>query len=181
MRISKLLGLGLAFGLAGNVAASPIIGGQQVLVTTTGEVKATFLAGYASYSDDLLLYLPTNGLGIIFNNQTTPVGTQFNLGNYAAGTELEFQIHVLNTGHTWYSGEATRNADGLAHSAVINDWSPGQTLVGFEDLLGGGDMDYDDLAFSLTNVTGQAIPEPGTLALVGLGLIALAGATRRRA
>jgi hypothetical protein len=42
-------------------------------------------------------------------------------------------------------------------------------------------MDYDDLAFSLTNVTGQAIPEPGTLALVGLGLIALAGATRRRA
>lgn len=179
MRIAKIIGLA-ALALACPIIAAPIIGGE-IHVVKDGAVQATFLAGYGAYSDDLLLYLPTNGIGIIFNNQTTPVGTVFNLGNYTAGTELTFQIHVLNTHSDWFSGDAFRNADGMAHNMVINDWAPGLTLVGFEDLVNGGDEDYDDLAFSLTNAHGSAaVPEPAGIALFGLGLAGLGIAFRRR-
>ncbi len=47
------------------------------------------------------------------------------------------------------------------------------TTVGFEDLLGGGDLDFNDFEFQLTNVIdpppAQA-PAPTVLALLGLGL-----------
>ena len=57
---------------------------------------------------------------------------------------------------------------------VINDWSPGNTLVGFEDMWEDSDEDFNDLAFSLTNAAGtEAVPEPGTLALFGIGLASL--------
>ncbi len=180
MRITKTIGLGALLLVAANVSADPIIGGQ-VVVAQDGAVNATFLAGYGSFSDDLLLYLPTNGYGVIFNNQTTAYGTVFDLGTFSAGTELQFQIYVMNTGATWYSGDAARNSDGLAHNMVINEWAPGMTVVGFEDLVGAGDQDYDDLAFGLSNAYGTpAVPEPGTVGFLGLGLIGLAWAGRRK-
>lgn len=86
-----------------------------------------------------------------------------NLGNYTAGQELCFQIHVLNTNSNWYSGNASLNAVRMAHNMVINDWAPSQTLIGFENLINGGVKDYDDLAFSLMNVQASAVPEPTTL------------------
>lgn len=179
IKIAKLFGFA-ALTLVCPLAANPIIGGE-IYVVNDGAVQATFLAGYASYSDDLLLYLPANGFGIIFNNQTTAVGTVFNLGNYTAGSELIFQIHVLNTGNVWFSGNASRNADGVAHNMVINDWgTPGITSVGFEDLVGAGDKDFDDLAFSLTNASGSAVPEPGSLVMFAMGTGMLGLLLRRK-
>lgn len=48
-------------------------------------------------------------------------------------------------------------------------------IVAFEDLLD-GDFDYNDLIVGISDV--KAVPEPGTLALFGLGLLGL-GMTRR--
>ena len=47
------------------------------------------------------------------------------------------------------------NSDGIAHATVSN-LDEGGTLVGFEDLLGGGDKDYNDLVFSFSNTNTEA-------------------------
>jgi hypothetical protein len=179
--------------------AAPIIGAQ--LFANGGNVFAQFMGATAGFTNELYLFDASNlttplavtgnngslGLGLIFNNQTTPVGTNINLGNFAAGTELVFGIKVLNTGNLFYMGPGVRNADGIAHGAVDNGIAPqfppygvvpaGYVGVGFEDIFGGGDLDYDDLGFAFSNV--RAVPEPLSIALLGFGL-ATFGARRLR-
>jgi len=56
--------------------------------------------------------------------------------------------------------------------------TPGTTLVSFEDILGGGDQDYNDYVFTFRSVT--AVPEPETNVLMLAGLMAVAWLSRRR-
>lgn len=50
-------------------------------------------------------------------------------------------------------------------------------IVGFEDLLA-GDFDYNDLIVGISDV--KAVPEPSTIALLGLGMLGLGLARRRK-
>ncbi|HEU4725629.1 MAG TPA: DUF4114 domain-containing protein [Candidatus Eisenbacteria bacterium] len=62
------------------------------------------------------------------------------------GDELDFALHVQNTGHDFFLGSGDRNADGLSH-AYIRPSVGNRYFVGFEDLMGGGDRDYNDTIF----------------------------------
>lgn len=166
--------------MSGAAAAAPV-GLGDLVVASGGAVTAYFqghTAGYTSY-----LYLQQAGGDLfIFNNQVNNVGDSVNLGSFAAGTELKFYIEVVNTGDVFFTGPGSRNPDGLAHAVVVSEWQPGETFVGFEDLLGGGDEDYDDLKFSFTNTTSTPSPVPlpaAGLLLVG-GLGGLAALRRKR-
>lgn len=183
------------------VSAAPIIGAQ--LFAAGGEVSAIFLGHTAGYTNDLYLFdasdlttpLPVTsvdgvlGTGVIFTNKTSPFLVPINLGFFAAGTELVFGIHVRDTGHTYYLGPGSRNPDGLLHGGIDSGELPvypfagapaGYIGVGFEDIFGTGDRDYDDLGFAFTNVRREVAPEPATLALFALGAAAGARRLRRR-
>ncbi len=184
--------LATSFALVAPLAlkAGPILIGVPV-IATGGDVKAKFVSSNAGDTDLLHLVMPTTfGTGtVIFNNQTTPTGTIVDLGVYAPGTELVFEIvdvsHSPNT--LLFSGDASRNADGFAH-ASLSDLGGGVTLVGFEDLLAsqGSDFDYNDLEFSFTNTrvgkNGGVPDATGTagLMLAGLALVGAAAFKRRR-
>ena len=181
-------------------SAAMIVGTQ--LIATGGPVIAEFMGHTAGFVNELYLFDASDlttplavtgdvgslGQGLIFTNNVTPVGTQVNLGAFAAGTELVFAIYVQNTGFTYYMGPGVRNADGIAHAATDNGLPPqfppygaipaGFVGVGFEDIFGGGDLDYDDLGFAFSNVRVQA-PEPVSLSLFAIGLAGL-GVRRMR-
>jgi hypothetical protein len=161
-----------ATGAHAQPIASPGTEGFSV-VASGGEIFATYQGNSASYSNDLYL----DG-AFIFNNHATPVGTTVSLGNYAANTELIFELKVRNTNYSYFTGPATRNPDDRPHARVQSDWiTAGTTLVSFEDLFN-GPFDYNDLSFSFSNTSGSStppppIPEPQTFLLMMLGLAIL--------
>jgi len=72
--------------------------------------------------------------------------------SFAAGEELRFEIFVHSTGLTYSTGPADRNPDNLAHATVVAT-SPTSLTVGFEDVFGGGDRDYNDVQLRVRMAT----------------------------
>jgi len=119
------------------------------------------------------------------------VGDWVNLGSFKAGTKLDFQLvsNDINGGiyengvKGIFSLDQNLNPDNLQH--VIGYYYKDYLVLGFEDLWGGGDQDYNDTVFAIDigkeNARGVAkIPEPSVaaamFAIAGLGLMK----TRRR-
>jgi hypothetical protein len=184
--VTVLLGL-----LATQARATPI---EPTLIATGGDVVVTFESTGAGYTSYLFLDGPAgDGIGVIFNTWTTELGTAVSLGSFDAGTELVFKLLVWPTADVFYTGAASRNLDGLVHARVES--RAGRVFVGFEDIYGGGDLDYDDLVFAFVNVragidpgvdlgdtpgTPAAVDEPATLMLLGSGLAMLGVVIRRQ-
>lgn len=145
--------------------------GGRIFVNETGSVEATFLSkGDAGYTNVLFLHDPSNSLGLLFNNQTTSVGTMVSLGTFDAGTELIFRMRVTDTGDDFFTGSRFSNPDKIAHALADRNAVNHITRVGFEDQLGGGDFNYNDLVFSLSNTLVVPVPEPAQWLLLALGL-----------
>src|SRR5215204_2616987 len=127
--------------MAGPASAATEIGGQ--LFSTGGTVDVTVRPATAGFTSELFLQDENgNRTPIALNTQ---VGFQKTLGPFPAGQELIFGIRVLNTGDVFLMGPASRNPDKEFHAAVTDVPGVERTFdVGFEDLSGGGDRDYDD-------------------------------------
>jgi hypothetical protein len=161
----------------------PVTVGQE-LFASGGPVYVTDLGPTgASYDEDLFVSMPSTGYGIFMNDHSTPNGTTYDLGTFAAGTEIVFGLDVTTTGNVWYDGPGTRNADGVVHAYMVNDYEglANTTYVGFEDeSYPGGDFNYVDERYAFTGVAAAPAPDASsTLTLLGIGVTALAGVARR--
>jgi len=166
----------VSLGLAGLLASPAALAGLgDDAIAGGGEILVTFVSSNASYNS---LILVNSGVPF-FPNHTTAAGDTFSIGTFTAGTILDFALMVTTTGQTFHTGPAAGNPDSLIHAGVTYDFgTPGTTLVSFEDILGGGDQDYNDYVFTFRSVT--AVPEPETNVLMLAGLMAVAWLSRRR-
>ena len=166
--------------VAGAVLDEPILGGRM-LVAEEGDVWARFLGSDAGYFNTLFL----DGSDAVLFDKSSPVDSEVLVGSFSAGTELVFRIDVTDSSQSFFTGDASRNPDGLAHALAITTFDAAAdtylTTVGFEDLLGGGDLDFNDFMFRLTNVIDPIrVPAPAVVMLLGIGLAGLGYQRRKR-
>jgi hypothetical protein len=100
-------------------------------------------------------------------------GDFVDLGTFSAGSTLDFFLiaNGANGGSTTYTAGTTRNPDQINHVVAFAVPDSPFLIIGFEDLFGGGDEDYNDLLFAIdigaTNLQRLvSTPEPGTWALM---------------
>ena len=129
----------------------PVMGGQ--LFSTGGQLTVEVMPASAGYTSNLYLLDPEE-VPIATNRE---VGKKVTLGPYGQGTELVFGIRVA--GSEFRLGPGARNPDGLPH-AVVDFGTDGCATVGFEDLFGGGDRDYDDNVFRFCGAIAGDDPGP---------------------
>lgn len=110
-------------------------------------------------------------------------GDFVDLGTLDGGTALDFFLvgNGARGGQFTYSTELANNPDGIEHVVAFALPGTSYLLIGFEDLYGGGDRDYNDLVFAVDigeqNVRALGGAEPGTCVLI---LSMLAWSRRRR-
>jgi hypothetical protein len=121
------------------------------------------------------------------------IGDFAEIGNFQAGTQLDFWLvaNGINGGITKnnqqgiYGFDQAANPDQTDHVAAY--YYKDYIVVGYEDLWGGGDKDYNDVVFAIDigknnarQIANVKVPEPAaTLGLFGVGIAGLIG-TRRR-
>lgn len=185
-----VVGLTLAFPA---MAFLSLFGGQ--LYYAGGDVTIDVLHSDSAYDEVLQLRSGSSILDVAFGSQ---VGSSVTLTSQqladlgiGVGDELQFGIHVVNTDQSFVLGPGSRNVDGLDHAYVRT--GRGSVYVGWEDLLNGGDRDYNDTIFRFSGVTtstphfgvapagaASSVPEPAALLLVLSGIGILGFAYRRR-
>jgi hypothetical protein len=123
------------------------------------------------------------------SDEPLQAGDFVDLGTFSAGTLLDFFLIADGTygGTDVFSTTTSFNQDGLVHAVSLAPNGSPYLIISFEDLWGGGDMDYNDLVFAVflgqDNVSkfkSLGAPEPSLAAGSLIALAAIFGRKRRR-
>ena len=106
-------------------------------------------------------------------------GDFVDMGTFSAGTLLDFFL-LPNAANTPLTDEAARNSDKLQHMVTFSAAGSNYLVISYEDAVGGGDKDYNDMIFALQFTT--MAPEPKTWAGLALfGFVVVFQSLRRPA
>lgn len=135
------------------------------------------------------------------SNGPLALGQGVSLGGFSGPTQLNFSIisdgfnlakpganataqqiadYEREVARRTLGADPSRNVDGLQHLVAFqhNDW----VILGFEDIIGGGDLDYNDVVFAVRGIRQGPPPEdvPEPAALLSLLVVGLGGFTTLR-
>lgn len=119
------------------------VGGR--LFSNGGDVEVEILPADAGFTIELNLISPGPQRFVATNRDA---GSIVKLGSFPAGAELIFGVFVSATQRTFLMGPGSANPDGLPH-AEVTCFGARRANIGFEDQMGGGDKDYNDLLFTV--------------------------------
>jgi hypothetical protein len=178
----------------------------KLTLKTDADVRVYFVGEGAGYQNTLGYNASGSGVAsgdpqIIFPNASSPVSTYdparttarttaapllpgdfSNLGSFVGGTRLDFFLiaNGAQGGQSVYSTDSSVNPDGINHVVSFAYAAVGSPylILGFEDLLGGGDKDFNDVLIAIDigvkNVAALlATPEPALVWVLGsfVGLV----------
>jgi hypothetical protein len=130
-----------------------------------------------------------SGKSIRTSDEPLVAGDFVDLGSFKAGTKLDFFIiaNGFYGGKEYYSTELSVNMDGVVHAVSLASNGSAYLIIGFEDLKGGGDRDYNDLVFAVeigsANVkamAGLGAPEPSLAMGALIAAVGFLGFSRQR-
>ena len=179
-----LLADSIPYSNVGNLAPT-----VSLVASSTGNVTGYFIGQSAGDDSVIRMVDVTSGTvsAYFFQNHSTAVGATQNFGAVTAGDILVFEL--LNTSAAWtFATDPAYSGDGINHGYVTafaggvlgSTLFPAGTYIGMEDLPFGGDFDYNDNQFLFTNVSAAPTPEPGSLILLGTGILGVASTLRRK-
>ncbi len=193
----RYLSMAIAILLVGSFAkpahADLILGGE--LFYTGGDVTVTLEGGEAAYHNFLSLYGDLGDAEDLLENHgdlgysATITAAEMAALGYEAGDALMFGIGVFTGGShddpdgftaIYLMGDGTDNPDLIMHAILDDGDAPDEYRVGFEDLYNGGDRDFNDTVFAFSDGV-RGVPEPGTLLLLGMGLLGMSARRRMTA
>lgn len=199
----------------GLVALDP----SKLTLKVASDVRVYFVGEGAGYHNSLGFSTSGSGGGssnplLLFPDASSPVsyysasgkqtrnaseplfpGDFVELGNFKAGTKLDFFLiaNGAQGGTNTYSTNSALNPDHIGHTVAFAQADNPYVLIGFEDLYGGGDRDFNDVLFAVdlgtstsaslirsASLNGVPAPEPGLMWAVVLVSGGMLNRFRRR-
>ena len=159
--------------------------GQGLVVSGDGDVTVTFTGRQGSHTKQLYLVREGQDDLLLFDGQASAEGDAVSLGALGAGTDLVFRLAVTDGGggqFDLFTGAGTLNPRGFANARAVT-MGAGLAMISFEDMWGGGDLDFDDFGFNVSGAEAGpmlANPVPGAAVLMLTAIGGLVAARRRR-